>query len=232
MGRVATRVIREKRGTSPFLVLLSILLALALGVGGFIAWQIWGTTALARDAAAQEISQLRASWDGPIPDELRQEDPEAPPIVGEPSMHAANWLVRIPSLGSEWPIIAGVDETDLSRGVGWYPGSARPGQLGNFALAGNCLTNGEPFRRLLELRQGDEVVVETRTAVFTYEIVSAPAELTVGSADSWVLDPVPGHDDVVPHQALITLTTCEDLFPTQDRAVGFGALTATEKKTS
>lgn len=232
MGHVAHRAVREKRGASPFLILLVTLMIAALAAGGYLAWMVWGTTAFARDRAVEEIAQLRTSWDGPMPSELVQEDPEAAPIVADPRMHQANWLLRIPAFSAEWPIIAGVDETDLNRGVGWYPGTARPGQLGNFALAGNCLTEGEPFRRLLELRQGDEVIVETRSAIFTYEIVSAPAELTVDAKESWVLNPVPGHDDAIPHQALITLTTCEDLFPTQDRAVGFGALTATEKKTS
>ncbi|MDO5677249.1 MAG: class E sortase [Propionibacteriaceae bacterium] len=229
---MAQRTIREKRGVSPFLILLVTLIVAAVGAGGYLAWMVWGTTAFARDRAVEEIAQVRTSWEGPLPTELIQEDPEGPPIVGDPRMHEANWLLQIPAFSAEWPIIAGVTETDLNRGVGWYPGTARPGQLGNFALAGNCLTEGEPFRRLLELRQGDEVVVETRTAVFTYQIISAPAELTVDATESWVLNPVPGQSDVVPHQALVTLTTCEDLFPTQDRAVGFGALTATEKKTS
>ncbi|MFD0867423.1 class E sortase [Tessaracoccus lubricantis] len=217
---------------SPFLMLLVVLLVAAAVVGGYLGWQVWGTTAFARDRAVEEMTRLRTSWDAPLPDELRQEDPAAPPVVADPTPHEANWLLRIPAFGAEWPIIAGVDAADLDRGVGWYPGSALPGQLGNFALAGNCVTEGEPFRRLLELRQGDEVVVETRTATFTYEIVSAPAELTVQADDGWVLDPVPGQSDVVPHQALITLTTCEDLFPTTDRAVGFGTLSDTEKKTS
>lgn len=229
---MAKRAVQHKRGVSPFLVLLVTLIVAALGTGGFLAWQVWGTTAFARDRAVEEIAQLRTAWDGPLPEELRQDDPELPPIVGEPTQHAANWLLRIPRLSGEWPIIAGVQPSDLNRGVGWYPGTALPGQLGNFAVAGNCLTEGEPFRRLLELRKGDEVVVETRTATYTYEIISAPAELTVHADDSWVLDPVPGQDDTVPHQALITLTTCEDLYPTQDRAVGFGTLTATEKKTA
>lgn len=227
--RTAKRAVREERGVSPFLTLLVALLVVALTVGGYLAWQVWGTTALARDRAAEEVAQLRASWDAPLPPELRQDRPEAPPIVGEPRLGEANWILHLPAFGTESPIIAGVADADLNRGVGWYPGTALPGQLGNFALAGNCLTDGEPFRRLLELRQGDELIVETRTATFTYEIISAPAELTVQAADSWVLDPVPGQSDVVPQQALITVTTCEDLFPTQDRAVGFGALTRTEK---
>ena len=134
----------------------------------------------------------------------------------------------IPALDGEWPVIAAVEGDELARGVGWYPGSALPGQVGNFAVAGHRIGNGEPFRRLLELRAGDEVVVETAAATFTYTIVSAPGDLTVQADDSWVLDPVPGHPDEVPAQALLTLTTAEDLVTTPDRAVGFGTLTKTE----
>jgi sortase A len=43
-----------------------------------------------------------------------------------------------------------------------------------------------------------------------------------------VLDPVPGRPEEVPTQALLTLTTAEDLVTTPDRAVGFGTLTKTE----
>ena len=129
-----------------------------------------------------------------------------------------------------WPVVAGIEVEDLKKGVGWYPTTAQPGQVGNFALAGHRVTNGEPFRRMLELRVGDEVVIETRDFVFTYELNSAPGQLTVQDTETWVLDPVPGHDDVQPTEELLTLTTCEDLFHSPDRSVAFGKLVTTEAK--
>ncbi len=223
MGRMEKRA--GRRGVSPLLVLAVVLLAGVLVTGGVLAWQVWGTTALSARAAERETAALRASWAGqPAP----TSDPSSAPIVDPPAHGEAAWLLRIPALDGEWPVIAGVGGDELARGVGWYSGSALPGQVGNFALAGHRISHGEPFRRLLELKAGDEVIVETGAATFTYTLVSAPGDLTVQADDSWVLDPVPGHPDQVPTQALLTLTTAEDLVPTPDRAVGFGTLTKTE----
>ena len=221
----------DRRGVSPLLVFAAVLLAGVLVAGVALAWQVWGTTALAARAAEREAAELRAAWASPSPAPPPSPDlsaSPAPPVVDPPAHGQAAWLLRIPALGGEWPVIAGVGDDELARGVGWYPGSALPGQVGNFAVAGHRIGNGEPFRRLLELRAGDEVVVETAAATFTYTIVSAPGDLTVQADDSWVLDPVPGHPDEVPAQALLTLTTAEDLVTTPDRAVGFGTLTKTE----
>ena len=77
---------------------------------------------------------------------------------------------------------------------------------------------------------GDQVVIETRDYVYTYVIDTPPAKLTVKDVDTWVIDPVPGKKGVAPTQALITLTTCQDLFHSPDRAVGLGHLAGTAKK--
>ena len=45
-----------------------------------------------------------------------------------------------------------------------------------------------------------------------------------------MIDPVPGHPDAKPTQALITLTTCQDLFRSPDRSIGFGHLESTQNK--
>ncbi len=128
------------------------------------------------------------------------------------------------------PIIVGTSDYALGRGVGWYESTQLPGQVGNFALAGHRITHGEPFARLLELKVGDKVIVTTKTTVFTYEIDKPPSQLTVKDVDTWVLDPVPGKTNVKPTQALITLTTCQDLFHSPDRSVGFGHLVGTAKR--
>ena len=92
------------------------------------------------------------------------------------------------------------------------------------------MTHGEPFAQLLTLDKGDEVVVETREAIYTYVIDEPPRQLTVQESDTWVLDPVPGKPSEQPTQALITLTTCQDLFRSADRSVGFGRLASTRNK--
>ncbi|MBK7820025.1 MAG: class E sortase [Tessaracoccus sp.] len=214
----------DRRRVSPLLVFAAVLLAGVLIAGGALAWYVWGTTAIAIRVAEREATELRAAWAASPPPVA----PSEPPAIDPPGLGHAAWVLRIPAIDGEWPVIAGVDGDELARGVGWYPGSALPGQVGNFAVAGHRISHGEPFRRLLELKVGDEVIVETGAATFTYTLVSAPGDLTVQADDSWVLDPVPGHPDEVPTQALLTLTTAEDLVTTPDRAVGFGTLTKTE----
>lgn len=213
----------HRRGVSPLLV-LGIILALATVAGaGWSAWQYWGSTLVAERAAADRLSQLRSEWDA-------MADP--PQVIAHPQPAVSQWIMRVPALGEdwEWPVAAGVEEASLADAVGWYPRTAQPGQVGNFAVAGQCITGAQPFSALRELRTGDVVVVETAADVHTYEITSPAADLTVHADDTWVLDPVPGHDEAEPTMAIITLTTCEDLYPTPDRSVAFGVLTTTEPK--
>jgi len=99
------------------------------------------------------------------------------------------------------------------------------------------ITDDQPLYRLLaatfrdqRVLSGDKVIVETKSYIFTYVIDESPSQLTVKDVDTWVLDPVPGKTGIKPTQALITLTTCQDLFHSPDRAVGFGHLVGTKKK--
>ena len=64
------------------------------------------------------------------------------------------------------------------------------------------------------------MIVETRDAIYTYVIDDPPRDLTVPDTATWVLDPVPGEPEAKPTQALLTLTTCQDLFRSPDRSVG------------
>ncbi|MFX8907022.1 sortase, partial [Acinetobacter baumannii] len=53
-------------------------------------------------------------------------------------------------------------------GIGHYPDSAMPGEVGNFALAAHRTTFGKPFNRIADLRAGDAIVVETPDGWYTY----------------------------------------------------------------
>ncbi|MET1007288.1 MAG: class E sortase [Propionibacteriaceae bacterium] len=225
---------RRRRKLSPLTVIGLALLVAGLGCLGYVAYQFFGTNVTSERAYTQEKTELRTQWQ-------QQTKPTAKPSKGKATRKPAKEnvvpgdaiaLLRIPAFGSDYevPILAGTDLDLLSRGVGHYSSTAQPGQIGNFALAGHRITHGEPFKRLLELDKGDQVIVETRDQIYTYVIDEAPKSLTVKSTASWVLDPVPGEEGAQPTEALITLTTCQDLFHSPDRSIGFGHLASTKNK--
>ena len=214
---------RRRRG-----LLLTALGLVLVGVSllGYVGWQYWGTSIVSGHRQDAIASDLLSSWDDPAVQDLL--GPQASADLGD-----ALALVRIPRFGDAYvvPVIEGVRPEDLAQGLGHYPGTALPGQIGNFAVAGHRVTHGEPFRDLPTLRPGDKVVVETSDAVYTYELSSNPNATVVQPQDTWVLDPIPGKPSgTPPDRARITLTTCAELFHTDDRMIAFGRLVDTERK--
>jgi sortase A len=204
-----------------------VLLVTGLSCLGWVAYQYAGTNLVAERAFRSGRQELRTRWQQPAGPGPATSNKAPAPLPGE-----AVALLRIPAFGPDFevPVLEGTDLDVLSRGVGHYPGTAQAGEVGNFAVAGHRVTHGEPFRRLLELGKGDRVVVETRTALYTYVLDEPPQSLTVADTAGWVLDPVPGRPAAEPSRALITLTTCQDLFHSPDRSVGFGHLESTRNK--
>lgn len=191
---------------------------------GFLGWQFLGTNWVSRREHAQLRQDLTAEWaragDGG--------DWSADPVTdGQPFA-----LVRIRRFGTDYevPLIKGVEETDLDSGIGWFPDTARPGEVGNFAIAAHRVTHGEPFRRFLELRAGDEVVVETRTHVYTYRLQEDGDARVVDFSETWVLDPVPGRTGATPTRRLLTMVTCAELFHTDNRNIVTGELQTVQRK--
>jgi sortase A len=116
-------------------------------------------------------------------------------------------LIRIPAFGRAWQfaVVQGTGASQLALGPGHVPGTALPGQPGNFAVAAHDVTAGNPFLHLGSLRYPDRIFVYTRHRGYEYVVRS---ERTVRYTDVGVEDPVPGHPRAVPHHALITLITC------------------------
>ena len=226
---MSSRPSRPRR-RSPFTVLGVVLLVLGLSCLGYVGYQYVGTNVVADRAFDSGSEGLRQRWQSASPTPSASASPspeEAGPLPGR-----ATALLRIPAFGADYeiPVLEGTDLDILQEGVGHYPGTAEAGQVGNFALAGHRVTHGQPFRRLLELEPGDQVVVETVSAIYTYVMDRAPGSLTVVDTATWVLDPVPGEPAAEPTKALITLTTCQDLVRSADRSVGFGHLQSTRNK--
>ncbi|MEP6760506.1 MAG: class E sortase [Sporichthyaceae bacterium] len=152
--------------------------------------------------------------------------PQAPLTLGKGFA-----FLRIPRLGRKFdvPVIEGVRSEDLSRGVGHYRSTARPGEVGNFAVAGHRATNGEPFRDLDRMRRGDKLVVETETTWYTYVV---DRTRIVAPTDVWVLDPVPGRPEATPTKQLLTLTTCNPRWASTERLIVFSHLEETKPKSA
>jgi sortase A len=202
-----------------------------LGTLGYAAWEFFGTNIVARHAQRHQIVALRQRWAAGTDQE------------GEQRGHGlgdASALIRIPRFGDSYvmPVLEGTSADVLAQGFGHVSDSAAPGRVGNYALAAHRVTHGEPLRDMPELRPGDQVVVETRRAVFTYVLDTDPNDLIVPFTAGWVLLPFPVNPDggvgPVPAEGrkLITLTTCSEIFHTDNRMVTFGHLTSVELKAS
>lgn len=201
------------------------LIAVGLGLLAYVAWQLWGTNWFSKREQREIATQLQEDW--------------AAGQAKVPEFGEASALIRIPKFGSKYlvPVIEGTTENVLAKGYGHFIDTADPGQVGNYALAAHRITHGEPLRRMPELRPGDTVIVETRTHVFTYTLDTNPNALVIPFTGTWVLAPLPDNPQpggVEPQQVegqrLITLTTCSEIFHTDNRMIAFGHLTKAKEK--
>ena len=216
-GRVAVRTTGELLVTAGVVVLL------------FAVYQLLWTNVEAGAAADRVGDQIRADWAVPSP------SGGSPSASGQPlpafDEGRGFAFLRIPRLGRDFavPVVEGVDLADLKSGVGHYPRTAAPGEVGNFAVAGHRATNGEPFRSLDLMRAGDAVVVETADTWFVYRVerteIVEPTRVSV-------LLPVPERPGATPTEPLITLTTCNPRWASYERLIVFGSLEESQPKSS
>jgi LPXTG-site transpeptidase (sortase) family protein len=92
-------------------------------------------------------------------------------------------VLTVPALRLTQVIVEGTTATDLLKGPGLMPGTARPGSLGNSVLAGHRTIAGSPFARLNRLRPGDRIVVVTPQGRYVYRV------LAVGTTRTGQRDP-------------------------------------------
>ena len=214
------------RRSRVLLVSGGVLILAGLAVLGYVGWQFFGTTWVSERRHAAVVEELEKGW----------ESGEAAVTTDQGNADA---IIRVPRFGDDYavPVLEGTSDDVLASGFGHFDGTAKPGAVGNFALAGHRITHGEPLRDMPALEVGDEVIVETAKTIFTYEMVTAGDALTVPFTAGWVLDPVPTNPEkggVQPpqdtDQRLLTLTTCSELFHTDDRLIAFAVLVERERR--
>jgi sortase A len=104
-------------------------------------------------------------------------------------------ILKLPKLSEELPIVKGITEDALERGVGYYEGTALPNEKDQIVLSGHRDT---VFKQLGELQIGDEIEVEMPYGIFTYIIEET---FIVEADDRTVIRPT------APLEKL-TITTC------------------------
>ena len=102
--------------------------------------------------------------------------------------------IEIPRIGVSAIVREGDDDTTLAVAVGHVPGTARPGERGNMALAGH---RDSFFRALRHIKVDD--VIHVRTLGRGYEYLVDSTEV-VRAEETRVLDPT--------GDAVLTLVTC------------------------
>lgn len=201
------------------------LLLAGLGVLGYVGWQYLGTNWVSERKHQRVADELRGAWEAGAREQTTSEG-------------VADAVIRIPRFGDDYevPVLEGSSDTVLAAGLGHLEGTADPGARGNYVVSGHRVTHGEPLRDMPELRVGDEILVETAETVHTYELTTDGDALSVPFTTSWVLDELPRNPDGGPQPAqrpgarLLTLTTCAELFHTDDRLVAFARLVDVERK--
>ncbi len=117
----------------------------------------------------------------------------------------------VPAIALDAFVMEGTTAEVLNQAPGHYPATPLPGEQGNSAIAGHRTMYGHPFRRLDELKAGEEIVTYTNATRARYKVVSVTvvAPTSVGVAG-------PTADD------RITLTTCNPVGSAAQRLVVVG----------
>ncbi|GGO86538.1 hypothetical protein GCM10011584_09100 [Nocardioides phosphati] len=207
--------------------LIGVVLILAgLSGLGYIGWQFWGTDWQSARIQAQVRTETEQAW-------AHGKEPHV-------KWGTVEGIVRIPRFGDDYaiPLMEFTGYPALHAGFGHMPKSADVGHKGNFVIIAHRTTRNEPLRHMPDLRVGDQVVIETRTRVYTYRLITRGDALRVRfDTGGWVLDPLPHNPKPGgveppqhPGQRLITMVTCAELFHSDDRLAVFGELQRVDQK--
>lgn len=193
----------------------------------FIVWQLGWTTLLSVQSQRAAVDSFSQSFQGPFI--ASAQDPKSfgdPVITPVPTQDGSVFgVVYIPRFGAGYeprPVVQGTGQQELDTlGLGHYPSTAMPGEIGNFALAGHRQTHGATLDAIHTLVPGDKIYVQTAFGYFTYIYRNNAIVLPTQSN---VLAPVPAQPDLQADQRYLTLTSCNPRFGQTERFVAFAVM--------
>lgn len=126
-------------------------------------------------------------------------------------------VISVIGEGYSRPVIEGAtSEVFDTLGLGHYPGTAMPGDEGNFAVAGHRQTNGAVLDHIDALTEGDRIHVRTADGYYTYLYSET---LIVLPTQTDEIAPVPGEPGELADGGYMTLTSCNPRFGDTERII-------------
>ncbi|MGA0117264.1 MAG: sortase [Ilumatobacteraceae bacterium] len=116
--------------------------------------------------------------------------------------------LSIPRLKIASTIYKGVTNTQFNRGVGFWPGTALPGEKGNLVIGGHRTAAQRPFYNIQKLKRGDIITVSRPGKSFRYKVTKV---FVVRPTDVWIVNPT--------SSSSLTLFTCHPRGSTSKRYV-------------
>lgn len=196
-------------------VIGELLIAVAVVAFAYVAWQTFWTGVESTRTQDQQLAS--SGWSRPgggDPSKVAKPQEGEPPAMREPSYGDLLGQLFIPRFGSTWQrnLVEGTDLTQLARhGLGHYEGTALPGQVGLFAVAGHRAGYGEPLAYIDTLREGDYIVMRTADYWYVYKYYE---HKIVTPDQGEAISPVPFQPGKTPTERLMALSTCEPRYYT------------------
>jgi len=202
----------------------------------FVAWQLWIGDIIIGAQFKDEARSITQEWATQQPTEPASPAPSSsaapsttapvtadPPALPQPGNGQVFGVIHIPRFGPDYQFrVAGGVSSSVTLdpiGIGHYPGTAMPGQQGNFALAGHRGSHGAPFADLPALHVGDAIVIETQDGWYTYRFRNLEYVRPQQTEVLLPLPQTPGGDD---SGRLLTMTTCSPRYGFSERAIAYG----------
>lgn len=228
-----TKRTRRRRSLLVVQVVGELLITLGVIAVLFVAWQLWWTNVEADAAQGAAVKQFVQQHQAPVTNEPAATATAAAtapggttgtaavPVGKAPGHGEAIGVIYVPRFGADYsrPIIEGTSQDVLDTlGLGHYAGTAMPGALGNFVVAGHRQTHGAVLDNIHTLVPGDKIYVQTADGFYTY--VFRNQEIVLPDRTD-VLAPVPTRPGAVPEQRVLTMTSCNPRFGAQERIIAF-----------
>jgi sortase A len=190
----------------------------------FALYEVYGKTEIVNAHQKTLEQQLTQQWAAPAPATSSGTPKSTTTSTATPLPGSAIARLYLPVLHKHWVVVEGVQLSNIEFAPGHYSGTAMPGQIGNFSIAGHRIPS--IFWNLQELKKGQLIVVQTKADWYVYTVT---VQEVVTPTSIEVIAPQPDHVGVKPTDAMMTLTTCNPKWADYQRLVIHAELTRTAR---